>query len=210
MPIDPSNIFSLYLVTRRGALSLEEFFRIIRASVEGGIKLVQLREKEISAREMIAIGKRLLSFLKPLGIPLIINDRVDVAHAVNADGVHVGQADLTVAEARAILGQKALIGLSVESLEQAVAAQEADVDYLAASPIFHTMSKADCGAPWGLNGLRLLCQVSCHPVIAIGGVDETNVKQVMECGAAGVAVVSAIFNASCPKTAAFTMIERMK
>ena len=122
MPIDPSNIFSLYLVTRRGALSLEEFFRIIRASVEGGIKLVQLREKEISAREMIAIGKRLLSFLKPLGIPLIINDRVDVAHAVNADGVHVGQADLTVAEARAILGQKALIGLSVESLEQAVAA----------------------------------------------------------------------------------------
>ncbi len=201
---------SLYLVTSREALELEDFFNIIRASIDGGVRIVQLREKEASAREMIIIGKRLLSLLKPLGIPLIINDRVDVAHAIGADGVHLGQSDLRVAEARAILGGKAIIGLSVESLEQAVAAIEEDVDYLAASPIFRTKTKADCSEPWGLNGLKQLCAVSNHPVIAIGGIDETNAKQIIECGAVGVAVVSAIFNASCPKTAALTMINRMK
>lgn len=201
---------SLYLVTNRESLEFDDFLTIIRASVEGGVKIVQLREKETPAREMISTGKRLLSVLKPHGIPLIINDRVDVAHAVGADGVHLGQSDLKVAEARAILGEKAIIGLSVESLGQAIAANGEDVDYLAASPIFQTKTKTDCGEPWGLDGLKQLCAVSSHPVIAIGGIDETNAKQVIDCGAVGVAVVSVIFNASCPKTAASNMIERMK
>lgn len=202
--------FSLYLVTNRETLKLENFFNIIRASIEGGVKIVQLREKESSAREIISIGKRLISLLKPLGVPLIINDRVDVAHAMGADGVHLGQSDLTVAEARAILGGKAIIGLSVETLEQAIAANKEDVDYLAASPVFHTKTKANCGEPWGLNGLKQLCTISSHPVIAIGGIDETNAKKILECGAAGVAVVSAIFNTTCPKTAALKMINGMK
>jgi len=201
-PID----LSLYLVTNRKALEFEDFFNIIRASINGGVRIVQLREKDSSARDMIIIGKKLLSILKPLGIPLIINDRVDVAHAVGADGVHLGQSDLRVGEARAILGKKAIIGLSVESLAKATVAIEEDVDYLAASPIFHTKTKADCGEPWGLDGLKQLCAVSKHPVIAIGGIDETNAKQIIECGAAGIAVVSAIFNASCPKNAALRMI----
>jgi len=200
---------SLYLVTNRETLPFEDFFRIIRASVDGGITVVQLREKDTSAHEMIRIGKRLLSFLKPLGIPLIINDRVDVAHAIDADGVHLGQSDLTVAEARAILGKKSIIGLSVESLEQAMDAEKEDVDYLAASPIFHTRTKSDCSIPWGLNGLKQLCAISRHPIIAIGAIDETNVKQILECGAAGVAIVSAIFNAPCPKTAAFQILSKM-
>lgn len=201
---------SLYLVTNRNGLELEDFFNIIRASIDGGVRIVQLREKDLSAREMISIGKKLLLILKPLGIPLIINDRVDVTHAVGADGVHLGQSDLSVEEARAILGEKVIIGLSVESLEQAVVATGKDVDYLAASPMFHTKTKADCGKPWGLDGLKQLCAVSKHPVIAIGGIDETNAKQVIECGAAGVAVVSAIFNASSPKNAALQMINRMR
>lgn len=205
----PINL-SLYLVTNRGALPLEDFFKIIRASIDGGVRVVQLREKDTSAREMITIGKSLLSFLKPIGIPLIINDRVDVAHAINADGVHLGQSDLTVAEARAILGEKAIIGFSVESLEQAMVAEKEDVDYLAASPIFHTTTKSDCSKPWGLNGLKHLCSISRHPIIAIGAIDETNVKRVLECGAVGVAVVSAIFNAPCPKTAAFKILSGMK
>lgn len=200
---------SLYLVTNRRTLELEDFFNIIRASIDGGVRIVQLREKDASAREMITIGKKLLSVLKPLGIPLIINDRVDVAHAVGADGVHLGQSDLKVEEARAILGKKAIIGLSIESLEQATVAIEEDVDYLAASPIFHTKTKTDCAKPWGLDGLKQLCAISKHPVIAIGGIDETNVKQIIECGAAGVAVVSVIFNASCPKSAAFKILNKM-
>ena len=205
-PID----LSLYLVTNRQALSLEDFFRIIRASIEGGVRIVQLREKEASAREMIAIGKSMLSFLKPLGIPLIINDRVDVAHAVNADGVHLGQSDLSVAEARAILGKQKIIGFSVESLEQAIAVEEEEVDYLAASPLFHTKTKSDYKEPWGLNGLKQLCSISRHPIVAIGGIDETKVEQILECGANGIAIVSAIFNAPCPKTAAFKILNKIR
>lgn len=201
---------SLYLVTNRQGLELDEFFHIICLAIEGGVKIVQLREKEASAGEMIAIGKRLLSYLKPRGIPLMINDRVDVAHAVGADGVHLGQSDLRVADARAILGRNAIIGLSVESLEQALEANEEDVDYLAASPLFCTKTKTDCAEPWGLNGLQQLCDVSRYPVIAIGGINETNAKQIIECGAAGVAVVSAIFNAPCPTAAALRMIDSMK
>src|ERR1700722_14793003 len=166
---------SLYLVTNRGTLPLEDFFKIIRASIDGGVRVIQLREKDTSAREMIIIGKSLLSFLKPLGIPLIINDRVDVAHAVNADGVHLGQSDLKVAEARAILGKQAIIGLSVETIEQVIAAADEDLDYLAASPVFLTKTKSIHHKPWGLDGLKDICSTSRHPIIAIGGVDETNV-----------------------------------
>jgi len=200
---------SLYLVTNRGSLAFEDFFRIILQSIDGGVKAVQLREKEINACEIVEIGKILLSFLKPRGIPLIINDRADIAHAVKADGVHLGQSDLKVAEARAILGKHAIIGLSVETLEQVIAAADEDVDYLAASPVFLTKTKSTHHKPWGLDGLRHLCSISRHPVVAIGGIDETNVEKVLESGAAGVAVVSAIFEAPCPILAAMTITNRM-
>lgn len=155
---------SLYLVTRRDSLGIEEFLTIIRAAVNGGVTVVQLREKDASAREIINLGKRLLLLLKPLGIPLIINDRVDIAYAVGADGVHLGQSDLNVAEAREILGKKAIIGISIESLQQAATAIGKDVDYLAASPIFHTKTKTDCAEPWGLSGLKQLCITSEYPL----------------------------------------------
>ena len=205
-PID----LSLYLVTDRKALTLEAFFHIIHAAIEGGVTIVQLREKDSSAKEIISLGKKLLSFLSPLGIPLIINDRVDIAHAIGAAGVHLGQSDLTVAEARAILGNHAIIGLSVETFAQAYQAESEQVDYLAASPIFHTNTKPDCAQSWGLDGLKQLCATTTHPVIAIGGINETNAKQIIECGAAGVAVVSALFNAPDPKAAARNILNRIK
>lgn len=201
---------SLYLVTHREMHSLENFFSIIHQAINGGVKIVQLREKETPVQEIIALGKSLHAFLKPLGIPLIINDRVDVALAVNAEGVHLGQSDACVAEARRLLGRQAIIGLSVESMEQAIAAEEEDVDYLAASPVFSTQTKSDCEAPWGLDGLKRLCSTSRHPIIAIGGINETNAAEIIECGAAGVAVVSAIFNAPCPKSAALALAKRIK
>lgn len=199
---------SLHLITKRETLELEAFFSIIQAAIKGGVTVVQLREKEASDRDMITIGKKLLLLLKPLRVPLIINDRVDVAHAIGADGVHLGQSDLSVKDARAILGENAIVGLSVESLEQAISAGGEDLDYLAAGPLFPTMTKLDCGLRWSLSDLRQLCAVSNHPVIAIGGIDETHVKQIMGCGAAGIAVASAIFNASCPKAAAITLTTR--
>ena len=201
---------SLYLVTNRKSLTLENFFRIIEQSIQGGVKIVQLREKDISSHDFIEIGRKLLSFLKPKGIPLIINDNVEVAQAIHADGIHLGQSDLKVEEARAILGKQAIIGLSVENIDQAIEAENENVDYLAASPVFDTKTKDNCSNSWGLNGLKHLCSISRHPIIAIGGLNETNVKQVMECGAVGVAVVSAIFHAPCPKTAAQAIINKMK
>lgn len=206
MPID----LSCYLVTDRGALNLEQFLKIIKKSILGGVTIVQLREKNLSAREMISIGQALCSLLRPLSIPLIINDRVDIAHLISADGVHLGQSDLKVREARAILGSQAIIGLSVATIEQVIEAQDEEVDYLAASPVFHTQTKADCSRPWGLEGLKQACSISRHPVIAIGGINETNVEKVMAHGAVGVAVVSAIFNAPCPQMAAMALKNRMK
>lgn len=203
----PNLDLSLYLVTNRGTLALDDFFRIIKESIDGGVNVVQLREKESSVRETIEIGKFLRLLLRPLGIPLIINDRVDIAQAVNADGVHLGQSDLNVAEARAILGKQAIIGLSVETMEQALAAADDDVDYLAASPLFQTKTKATSHPPWGYDGLKQLCSISRHPVIAIGGINEANVKKVFECGVSGVAVVSAIFDAPSPKLAAMKLKE---
>ena len=205
-PID----YSLYLVTQRGSLSFEEFLQIISQAIDGGVKIVQLREKDKSSEELLKIGSKLLSFLKPLGIPLIINDRVDIAYEINADGVHLGQSDLNIGEARGILGKHKVIGLSVETIEQVIDAQDKDVDYLGASPVFFTKTKHNCSTPWGLDGLKQICSISHHPIIAIGGIDETNAIQVVECGVAGVAVVSAIFNAPCPKTAAETISNKIK
>lgn len=198
----PSLDLSFCLVASQGNLSFQDFFNVIKQSIEGGVTFVQLREKSMSTSDMVNLGKKLILFLKPYSVPLIINDRVDVAHMIGADGVHLGQSDLNVKEARALLGKSAMIGLSVETEEQALLAEDDDVDYLAASPVFTTTTKLDCQFPWGLDGLKKLCSISRHPILAIGGIDETNVKEVMQCGAVGIAVVSAIFNAPCPKTAA--------
>jgi thiamine-phosphate pyrophosphorylase len=204
-PFDPS----LYLVANRCKHDLEAFFNIVCEAVAGGVTMVQLREKEAAAREMCEIGKKLLSYLKPKGVPLIVNDRVDVAHAIGASGVHLGQSDLGVEEARAILGSRAIIGLSIETIAQALDAEKLAVDYLAASPVFESKTKADCSTPIGLDGLKELCGHSRHPIVGIGGINLSNIEHVFRCGAAGVAVVSAIFDAACPKTAAQEMAKRI-
>jgi thiamine-phosphate pyrophosphorylase len=178
--------------------------------VAGGVALVQLREKHLPDREMIKIGKALHAILHPLGVPLIINDKVEVALEVGAEGVHLGPSDQKAAEARAMLGKQALIGLSVENLEQAQRAFSEEVDYLAASPVFTNYTKLDCATPWGLEGLKKLCALSPYPVFGIGGIKAENVLQILECGASGVAVVSAVFNATSPEEAAREIVNRMQ
>lgn len=197
---------TLYFVTPEIDEALEG---VIQKAVEGGVTLVQLRDKRASDQEMIAFVKKILPFLKNRGVPLLINDRVGVAYQTQADGVHLGQSDLKIDQARALLGKSALIGLSVETLDQALLAANLPIDYLGASPVFATKTKADCAEPWGLAGLKELCSCTKHLVIAIGGIDTTNVENVLECGAAGVAVVSAIAKASCPKAAAREISKKM-
>jgi thiamine-phosphate pyrophosphorylase len=194
--------WSLYLVTDRElslGRSLEE---IVSAAVSGGVSVVQLREKSISTRDFISLAKRIKAIIKDKNIPLIINDRVDVALACEADGVHLGQEDMPVDIARKVLGKESIIGLSVENMEQVKAAEKLAVDYLGVSPIFKTPTKTDTKGEWGLDGLRQIRQFSRHPLIAIGGINSANVQEVVRAGAHGIAVVSAICSAKDPKNSA--------
>jgi len=194
--------FGLYLVTDRELSLGRPLEAIVEAAASGGVSLVQLREKSVSTREYVEIARRIQNVLKLRGIPLVINDRVDVALAVGAEGVHLGQEDMPYPEARKVLGRKAIIGLSVENMDQALEAEKLDVDYLGVSPVFLTPTKPDTKAPWGLDGLGRLRQRSRHVLIAIGGINSSNALQVLEAGADGLAVVSAICSAPAPEEAA--------
>ncbi len=178
--------------------------------MRGGATLVQLRENHASAREFLELARALRRRLDPLGVPLIINDRVDIALAAGAAGVHVGQNDLPYEDARRLLGPDAIIGLSVETLEQAMEAERWDVDYLGVSPIFSTPTKTDTLTEWGLEGLEKLARVSRHPLVAIGGIHPGNVEAVIPAPADGVAVVSAICSAEDPAAAARALRTRVE
>lgn len=206
IPLD----LSLYLITDRTHISLEKFFNIIQEAIEGGVTLIQLREKNTSFQEVCTLGTQLLSLLKPYGIPLIINDHIDVALAIGAAGVHLGQSDANVDSAKRLLGSTAIIGLSIETLQQAKDAENQEVDYIAASPVFATLTKTDCKDGWGIEGLKSLCSLSSHPVVAIGGIHEGTIDSVLECKVAGVAVVSAIFQSLTPKIKAATLKKKME
>ena len=185
----------LYLVTDRElslGRSLEE---VVSEAVKGGVTVVQLREKDASTGEFIELARRLMKLLKPLRIPLIINDRVDVALAVDADGVHIGQSDMSYEDARRLLGPDKIIGLSVENFEDIEAANALDVDYIGISPVYGTPTKTDTAEPFGLEGLRKAVQMSAHPTVAIGGMNASTIAEVMAAGTDGVAVVSAICSA---------------
>lgn len=192
----------LYLVTDRDlslGRSLEE---VVSEAVAGGVTMVQLREKETSTGEFVDLANRLMHMLKPLGIPLIINDRVDVALAVDADGVHIGQSDMPYKIARKLLGPDKIIGLSVENFEDIDKANGLDVDYIGISPVYGTPTKTDTALPFGLEGLRKAVQMSVHPTVAIGGMNASTIGQVMAAGTDGVAVVSAICSAEDIREAA--------
>jgi thiamine-phosphate pyrophosphorylase len=194
--------FRLYLVTDQGLSLGRPLEWIVEAAVHGGVSAVQLREKSCLIPEYVEIARRIQKVIQPFGVPLIINDIVDVALAVGAAGVHLGQGDMPPREARKLLGPDAVIGLSVETPEQAAAADHLDVDYLGVSPIFPTQTKTDLLMAWGLQGLRLLRSRSRHRLIAIGGINSSNAAAVMEAGADGVAVVSAICSAPDPEASA--------
>lgn len=192
----------LYLVTDRGLCGAKSVASVVEKAVAGGVRYVQLREKGLPTRSFIELAVHLKKLLYPAGVPLMINDRVDVALASGADGVHVGQEDMPYETARKLLGPSALIGLSVETWEDVVAAQRLDVDYLGVSPVFDTPTKTDTKGMWGLEGLARIRAYSRHPLVAIGGLNAANAEAVVMAGADCVAVVSAICAAADPFRAA--------
>jgi len=200
--VRPRRGWELYLVTDRGLAGGRPLEGVVEAAVRGGVTAVQLREKRCPTREFVELGRALARLLAPLGVPLIVNDRLDVALAIGAAGVHLGQGDMDYATARRLLGRDAAIGLSVETIEQARAAESLDADYLGVGPVFPTATKADAAPALGLAGLAQVRAVSHHRLVAIGGIGAGNARQAMEAGADGVAVVSAICAAEDPESAA--------
>ncbi len=186
----------IYLVTDQKACHGRPLESIVLDAMKAGVSCVQLREKDISTRLFLQKALALKSILKPAGIPLIINDRVDIALAAKADGVHIGQSDMPYEHTRSLMGPEAIIGLSVETWEDVTKAQDLDVDYLGVSPVFSTPTKIDTKTPWGLGGLKKIKDYSCHPLVAIGGLDSSNAQKVINAGAGAIAVVSAICSAN--------------
>lgn len=195
----------LYLVTDR-ALSLgRPLTDIVGAAVRGGVTMVQLREKACDTRDFIALGRAVHALTRAAGIPLIINDRADIALVIGAEGLHIGQSDMAYADARRLLGPEAIIGLSIENEKQAGECLSfKGLDYIGASPVFATPTKTDTAPELGLAGLRTLRQIvgSEMPMVAIGGINNSNIQDIIHAGADGVAVVSAICSAPEPEVAA--------
>ena len=201
LEVSPSFDLSLYLVTDRPLSRGRDMAWIVREAAAGGVTMVQLREKDCSTSEFVALARELKAALQPFGIPLIINDRVDVALAVDADGVHIGQSDMPYETARALLGRDKIIGLSVETMDEVIAANALDVDYIGISPVYATPTKTDTLTPFGLEGVDEVMHLSRHRCVAIGGMNRDTIGEVIARGAEGVAVVSAIVAAASPREA---------
>ena len=202
--------YSLYLVTDRTLSLGRSTVEVVRAAIRGGVSCVQLREKGCSTREFMDEARLLKALLAGTGVPLFINDRLDVALAVGADGVHLGQNDLPIADARRLVGNRMIIGISAESVADAVRAEAEGADYIGASPVFTTPTKTDTAPPLGLDGLRAIRRAVQLPLVAIGGINADNAAQVLRAGADGLAVVSAIVSAPCPRTAAAAIRQQIE
>jgi len=199
---DPSLDLSVYLVTDAVQCRRLGLVETVVAAIRGGVTAVQLRDKQATDSELIRQGRELLRHMSGSGIPLIVNDRLDVAAEIGADGVHVGQADAAARQVRERLGANAVVGLSVQTLEHAQAVDSILVDYVGVGPVFATRTKPDHARPLGFCGLADVCAASPVPAVAIGGLRAEHVAAVWSAGAVGVALVSAICSAADPEQAA--------
>jgi thiamine-phosphate diphosphorylase len=174
---------------------------VVRAALRGGAPAIQLRMKDGAARDMVEMAQALLAETRPAGALLFVNDRVDVAVIAGADGAHVGQDDLPVGAARRVSPPGFLLGVSAESVELALRAEAEGADYVGVGPVYATGSKADAGEPIGLARIAEVAAAVTIPVVGIGGITVGNARAVVESGAAGVAVISAVMRADDPESA---------
>jgi len=205
--------YSLYLILDPWLAPSRPLGELAEEAIEGGVSMLQLRYKGEKAREFFGLAKEIKEVSRRHGVPLIINDRLDIALATDAGGVHVGQEDLPGGEARRILPRDMILGVSAASLEDAQEAERMGASYVGLGSIFPTGSKPDAGKPIGTEIIAEVSRIVQIPIVAIGGIQVANVEEVMEKGASGVAVISAVLQAKDPKAAARhlrTIIERAK
>jgi thiamine-phosphate pyrophosphorylase len=202
--VKPAFDLTLYLVIGSDVTRGRPLDQVVAAAVRGGVTLVQLREKALGDAELVEAARALKGRLAPLGVPLILNDRVEAAKAAGAAGVHLGQDDLDAARAREILGPDGLIGVSAGTPEEAARVDKGLADYVGIGSVYATATKPDAGPPIGIAGLgALAASLRPLPVVAIGGIGAREAAEVMAGGAAqGIAVVSAICGAQDPEAAA--------
>jgi len=181
--------------------------QIVDESVGAGATLIQLRAKSIPTRQIFDLAKGLVSLLRPKHIPLIINDRIDIALASKADGVHLGQSDLSLSSSREILGKQRIIGISANSLSEAMTAEADGADYIGAGPVFPTHTKIDTGHILGIEGFKAIRKKVRIPLLAIGGIHAKNISEVIASGADGVAVISAVLGSEDVRTATGQLID---
>ena len=191
--LDPKSL-SLYLCTDRIIALGRPLFEVVEEAIIGGVTMVQLREKEATSREFYEIALEIRELTKRNKVPLVINDRLDIALAVGADGLHIGQSDLPLEAVRRVAGGRLFVGVSAGSVQEAVQAEAGGADYLGVGAVFPTGSKDDAGEAIGLESLRAICSAVDLPVVAIGGIGPSNATAVMQCGADGIAVISAILS----------------
>jgi len=201
--------FTLYLITDRKQVPGGDLCAAIESALRGGVRAVQLREKDLSPRDLYELAVRVRELTRSYGAQLLINDRIDVAMAVAADGVHLGESSMPVDRARSIVNDRFLIGVSCHDCQNAVKVQEAGADFITFSPVFFTPSKAGYGAPVGLERLAEAARLLRIPVFALGGITKETARTTVDQGAHGVALISAILAAENPEAAAREILARL-
>ena len=195
----PSPAFDLYLVTDRTLTRGRDLLWVLEQALEGGVNAVQLREKDLGGRDLFDLAEKISRLCERYGASLFINDRLDVALAVDAAGVQLGKTSVPIEAARSLLGPERLIGASIHSLDELNDATRGGADFVLFGPVYFTPSKASFGAPQGLAALQKIVASSALPVYAIGGITEQNVEAVRNLGVHGIALIAAIISAERPK-----------
>jgi len=194
-------LFDLYLVTDRRLAGARGLLWVIEEALEGGARGIQLREKDMSGRELYYLAEKVKALCARWQARLLVNDRADVALAVDADGVHLGGHSMPARVARELIGAKRLIGVSVHSLDEACRAEEAGADFVVFGPVYFTPSKAAYGAPQGLDALKKVVEKVSVPVYPIGGIQAQNIAETKKIGSRGIALISAIMASPTPRSA---------
>ena len=206
----PTPEFNLYLVSDRSQTRGRDLLSVLEQALEGGVKAIQLREKDLSGKNLYNLAEKTRRLCERYEALLLINERIDVALAVDAAGVQLGKTSLPIGAARALLGPQKLIGASTHSLEEAQHAERSGADFVLFGPVYFTPSKASFGAPQGLDALKKIVENIAAPVYAIGGINSENTIDVRRSGARGVALISAVLNVDQPQVAAATMVQQLR